>query len=218
MQALLNHAALGAVFAATLVACGGNVAISDSSANGDGGVVTTPPKPRTPKPETPPRREPKLHRETAVVCDGVRPLVTPNAPPVGSPCPGHADCTAGINGRCDNTGRGRWGCTYDECTTDSDCGAGVCSCEGAFQSDANRCLTTNGCRVDADCGGGTGFCSPTLGFCGRFDKAVGYFCHTPQDECIDDEDCGGSANTRPGYCAYDKTAARWKCSSNWCAG
>lgn len=234
MQALpIERSALCAFFtAAALVACGGNVVSSTASDGGatssaidDGGPRTsvTPPKPvATTSPSTTPPtlRVPKSHRPVAVRCDSVRPSIDPNVPDSGAGnCNEHADCTAGVNGRCDGNSHDGWNCTYDECTTDDDCGAGagICSCEGAFRADANRCLSTNGCRVDSDCGGGAGFCSPTLGGCGHFDKTVGYFCHTPQDECVDDADCGGPG--APGsYCAYDKTVARWKCSSAECAG
>jgi hypothetical protein len=42
----------------------------------------------------------------------------------------------------------------------------------------------------------------------------GYFCHTPQDSCIDDSDCRVVTTTPTGYgpvCAYDVFDHRWSC-------
>lgn len=81
----------------------------------------------------------------------------------------------------------------------------------------------NGCHVDADCksvaGLGGGYCSPTLGSCGHYSKAVGYYCHTAEDECIDDEDCkiDGQLGARP-YCKFEQSIGHWKCSNQECAG
>jgi hypothetical protein len=35
----------------------------------------------------------------------------------------------------------------------------------------------------------------------------GYFCHTPNDTCLDDSDCGSA-----GACNYDSVAKHWSCS------
>jgi hypothetical protein len=48
----------------------------------------------------------------------------------------------------------------------------------------------NGVRVPCECD-----------VCGH-----GYFCHTKDDDCIDDSDCGD------GTCNYDKFEGRWSCS------
>src|SRR5207237_924742 len=46
----------------------------------------------------------------------------------------------------------------------------------------NFCVAGN-CRIDSDCGI-NGFCSAS-----GEPSIVGYFCHTPQDTCINDNDC-----------------------------
>jgi hypothetical protein len=75
------------------------------------------------------------------------------------------------------------------------------------------CLPAN-CRVDADCGPG-GYCSAELGGCGTHVGYVGYYCHTPQDECQTDADC-----TIPGlFCVFDMTGKmRWVCGPLDCTG
>ena len=45
--------------------------------------------------------------------------------------------------------------------------------------------------------------------------AYGFFCHTSQDECVNDLDCSANAPVG-GYCAYSKTDARWKCATGFC--
>jgi hypothetical protein len=161
-------------------------------------------------------RTPEKHRPSATACDKVRPGDDPMVPDAGSwPCRAHADCIEGQNGRCSAIGRGGWACTYDECFADADCGGpgGVCACDGSSsRADNNVCLSGN-CRTDADCGA-AGFCSPTFGSCGNYSGVVSYYCHTPQDECVDDADCGGPA----GYCAYVPAAGHWKCSNAHCVG
>jgi hypothetical protein len=189
-----------------------------SSGGGDGGSESDASR----KPIT--AREPKSHRLAPTTCDDARPSPPPDAPdggPAGS-CHTHEECIAGRNGRCLNSGREGWRCTYDACRADSDCagGQGLCECEGGFGSDHNVCLDT-GCHADADCpatipGRATGFCSPSLGSCGNYGKSVGYYCHTAEDECIDDSDCPSSA--LPGYCRYQPEVARWTCSTSMCVG
>jgi hypothetical protein len=114
-------------------------------------------------------------------------------------------CTEGENGRCvDQSGPV---CTYDECFTDDECNlGGPCECEATYQSGANVCLLGD-CRTDADCGGG--YCSPTFG-CGDSAGVVGYDCHTPEDTCIDDADCG--APITGGFCLYRPEVAHWACA------
>ncbi|MCA9550305.1 MAG: hypothetical protein KC933_09735 [Myxococcales bacterium] len=160
------------------------------------------------------QQTPEKHRTTAVACDDVRnvPDVPAGGTPIGSTCGSHDDCTDGRNGRCVDVNRGLYTCTYDACLQDSDC-EHVCECEGGFGSDHNICLQTGNCNVDADCGAG-GFCSPSYGDCGDYSGTVAYYCHTAQDECVDDADCGGY----PWYCGYDPVGGRWRCSDSHCAG
>ena len=158
-------------------------------------------------------RAPKNHRAVATPCDDVRdvnePNVTDSGPQVA--CKVNAECTAGVNGRCTGNSHDGWACTYDLCKDDAACGGGVCACEGGFRADNNVCLKSS-CRVDADCGA-NGFCSPSLGDCGHYTKFVTYACHTPQDECVDDEDC-----EKGGYCAFQQSVGHWKCSTAECVG
>jgi hypothetical protein len=126
-------------------------------------------------------------------------------------CSNDSACTAGTNGRCVESGGGvlECSCTYDTCTGDATCPTNqTCACHGAPYTDGqgNTCVPGN-CRVDADCGTG-GYCSPTynLNSCGSLG---GYYCHTPQDQCINDTDCGGANG--PELCIYSGTDGRWEC-------
>lgn len=166
-------------------------------------------------------RTPKVHRAAAVPCDGARATTDPNipaGPTVVASCAQHDDCTEGRNGRCTGNYHDGWRCTYDACTVDADCGGiGVCACEGGPQTDNDVCLVAT-CRVDADCG--ESFCSPSLGECGAGAKYVTFACHTPEDECIDDEDCVPDPSS-PGSvpsCKFEQSVGHWKCSSQACIG
>lgn len=156
---------------------------------------------------------PEKHRPERIDCDMTRP--SPQVVPSGNPedqCAAHDDCTDGDNGRCLQMRFG-YVCTYDECFVDSDCASNVCQCNGGFGSDANICMRQGNCLVDADCGPGN-FCSPTFGDCGSYLGTVGYYCHTEQDECVNDSDCPGAG----WYCRYDRVGERWSCSDAQCAG
>lgn len=127
-------------------------------------------------------------------------------------CTSDAACSdAGINGRCVNGGgpAGCW-CTYDACLTDSACPANeACACHGsAYTYEAgNTCVPSN-CRVDSDCGSG-GFCSPSAASqCGpNVDLCLGYYCHTPRDQCTNGADCGTAE-----ACIYSYQASFWQCA------
>jgi len=232
---------LSSLVLGTLVACGGVAGVSQGDpqcgsglsgsgcAGTDGGSTTTGSDAGADAPTdvVVSGRVPKKHRAASKPCDTTRPATEPTNIPDGGgfgdgyiTCRSNAECTAGTNGRCNGNSHDGWRCTYDACFADGECGggSGVCECEGAFRSDANQCLGEGNCRVDADCGA-AGFCSPTLGSCGHYGKTSGYFCHTPSDECVDDEDCSGQGQFgQTPYCAYDKNVGRWKCSTAECAG
>jgi hypothetical protein len=109
-------------------------------------------------------------------------------------------------------------CTYDECFNDGDCGEGlVCRCrEGEWAP--HICMRSGNCQVDSDCGD-SGFCSPSFGNCGNYLGVIGWFCHTPQDQCLDDEQCGREGGGGfDAYCAYNPAAGRWMCADSHCAG
>lgn len=164
---------------------------------------------------------PKEHRPQAIACSTARAPSRDVGAGVDSgiaagECAKDVDCTKGTNGRCQPAARTAINfCSYDACSNDSACGAnGVCACatEGADgQRSAHACLTGN-CTIDAACGAGS-YCSPSLGTnCGRYGGVVGYFCHTPQDTCTNDDECGG------GFCAWTEEIGKWACSNAACAG
>lgn len=166
---------------------------------------------------------PARHRTMGAACDHERPPGSSPDPGGGPPaeCTTDAECTASENGRCNGNAHDGWRCTYDACFADDDCAGttSVCECEGGFRTDANACLPGD-CRTDDDCA--SGFCSPTLGSCGDYTGTVGWYCHTCEDECVDDADCvlpGVDAGFfgRP-YCAFDATVSHWVCMNSHCAG
>lgn len=159
---------------------------------------------------------PSEHRTTPVSCSHVR-APSPTTP--SSTCSGgnacecsqDSDCADGAqgeNGRCVRRTLGPAGftCSYDECFDDSDCANNsVCQCRDPSDGvGANYCARSGTCRVDSDCGE-NGYCSPSQSheWCSPF-----YACHTPNDECVNDEDCG--ANT---HCDFDVNAMHWVCGN-----
>jgi hypothetical protein len=167
-----------------------------------------------------PPRPPAVHRTQDSSCVGVysppEPLGVAGA---GSgTCTRHADCTAGVNGKCAAGDVGRttfyYSCYYDSCATDADCDPGkICYCTG---SSAARCLRTGNCQTDADCGGGAySYCSPSRSWdCSGYHPVDGFHCHTASDSCMDDSDCTGTD-----YCNFNVYDGTWKCTAinNLCA-
>ena len=163
------------------------------------------------------------HRSTATPCPTERGPGPPTQPyPQGqsSGCTSDSDCTAGDNGRCfpfeGLVGPG--GCSYDACFSDSTCGPTTpCVCRAsATDNAANVCDPGGNCAVDSDCGP-DGYCSPSVSSCG----SALYFCHTPNDACINDADCpsvdaGVSSCQTVSSCAYDPTVLRWTCTEFTC--
>jgi hypothetical protein len=134
-------------------------------------------------------------------------------------CLSDSDCAdAGANGRCTSwLGPAGCSCTSDQCAGDSACPSGqTCACHGSpyMFGAGNGCVPGN-CRIDADCGA-SAYCSPTpalpcnMGGRDMYCQGLGYYCHTPKDECLDDSDC--QAVGQPG-CLYDVSAGHWKCES-----
>ena len=159
---------------------------------------------------------PSEHRATAPAC---KPSTQPPAPDGGvRACTTDTDCTSStsypdafyrycVDGQC----------VFDQCLTDSDCGAtGVCACSsdyygGNIAYHPNFCVPAN-CRLDSDCGPG-GSCSPSRGYCGTFQ---GFYCHTAADSCVDPTvdcaSCGFNA------CTYSPAVGAFTCGSSICAG
>jgi hypothetical protein len=158
-------------------------------------------------------RAPQNHRANNAQCLGVAPPSDSSCPALaGAPasdCETDSQCASGSNGRCESNGGGPAGChcSYDTCTDDDACKTGgPCVCHGsAYLRGGNVCATGN-CQIDADCGAG-GFCSPSLSPTSCFGLA-GYYCHTPNDQCVDDADCAAGNGTQ---CMYDVGARRWQC-------
>ncbi len=163
--------------------------------------------------------EPAVHRASAETCTGTPPAGSqiPDVPE--SKCETDADCTAGDNGRCVWPYAGGNICIYDECFEDSDCGGSrVCGCRVSEAFGVNVCYHGN-CKVDADCGEG-GYCSPSgivSPSCsmGISPGSVGYFCHTADDECTDDADCGEKYSYA---CLLSVEAGHWVCQELLCLG
>jgi hypothetical protein len=190
------------ILALVLVACGGTTNQNGNDAGTDAANDAA-------------GRVPKNHRAAVTTCPSARGSEESQIPDAGTnlgSCSKDSDCTQGTNGRCTwSTGGAHiLSCTYDLCSSDSDCSGTVCVCRPDPTSTAVNFCGSNksNCRVDADCGAG-GYCSPSESsdtFCYSADSA--YFCHTAADECIDDADCGAD-----GSCNFDPTAKHWKCGS-----
>jgi len=146
-------------------------------------------------------------------CPDDRPPGNIGAGPNGT-CAADTDCTEGDNGRCVQALGQPTFCSYDQCAKDDDCGAAsLCECRNPAQYNANGCFHGN-CRLDADCGSG-GYCSPSAVTLspnctdGIPIGSVGYFCHTPDDECIDADDCATSGSS--GGCFFNVDEVRFTC-------
>jgi hypothetical protein len=163
---------------------------------------------------------PTSHRPADVACPQQRGAGHVD---VVNACTQDAYCTAGMNGRCISPNfpgpAGGSGCSYDACFSDSDCPNNVpCKCRKQATDNApNYCASESNCRIDSDCGS-NGFCSPSvLDITGAVAGSVGfgYFCHTPQDACLNDSDCDPSdCLSSPGCekmaCAYTESS-HWDC-------
>jgi hypothetical protein len=78
----------------------------------------------------------------------------------------------------------------------------------------NTCMAAGNCRTDSDCS--SGYCSPSAdpGFCATW--WLGYFCHGPGDECVNDGDCtdgGPWSSIYLPFCAFDKAKMHWRCAT-----
>lgn len=202
-----------ALFAILLAACGSDTAPDIVGPDRITGFTSEPGPPVF-------FREPMEHRAAAVDCNMERPV---GAGATGDPmdaCSADADCTEGENGRCVADPGKPASCSYDACVSDADCGAGTaCACRFLPEHTANTCVHGS-CRVDGDCGSlDNGFCSPSgltlaascLG--GLPVGSIGYYCHTQQDECIDDSDCVSDGSLR---CLFSPAAQHWRCHAPTC--
>lgn len=193
MLSLQRFSAL-ACAALALPACGNSV---QQGTSGSGGSTSTQTTSGTTTGTGTAVHIPKSHRATAETCSPDRPPGSIDSGGPAGDCKADAECTKGDTGRCVNDFAKPPFCSYDACQKDDDCGGGsVCDCRNPSQHNANVCIHGN-CRVDADCGQ-DGYCSPSAvvvdPFCttGIPIGSIGYFCHTAQDECTDDADCGSN--------------------------
>ena len=170
----------------------------------------------------PSRPAPKLHRAVATRCGpSVR---TRERDPSLDGCKGDAECRNGSNGHCERNmvahAHFENRCIYDRCSTDDDCkkreedplSTGPCTC--GEKGEVNACLAGN-CRTDADCGS-SGFCSPSRDFECGYEGSSGYYCHTRDDQCVNDSDCAIDGGKQSAQCRYDPNANRWACASTEC--
>ena len=149
-------------------------------------------------------------------------------------CSSDSQCNGGLNGRCFPPEGEGWitagGCSYDECSTDSNCGAKTpCICRSSStDNSANICDVGGNCAVDSDCGP-CGYCSPSFETCedttnsnlhaegeyfgGPSPYYDPYYCHTPSDLCVNDSDCASLDAGITGFtCAYNAQDTRWECT------
>jgi hypothetical protein len=160
---------------------------------------------------------PVNHRPTPTACPRGVPPATSGDGGAGSYCNTSSQCAyasadGGVDGRCGmHRGFAPGQCTYDTCFADTDCPAGeLCNCDPDF---GDTCVPGN-CTVDSDCA--CGFCSPTgdptscLPDFGP--PTTGYYCHTPQDDCTNDDQCQG------GICGWQPMVGKWACIYAMCAG
>jgi hypothetical protein len=177
---------------------------------------------------------PVSHRPSNAQCPSQRgpgPSGQPYSGFYSTTCSTDSQCTAGRNGRCfPNEGLvGPGGCSYDECFTDSNCGARTpCLCRSSSTDNgANVCDIGGNCAVDSDCGPG-GYCSPSVRVAPNQPTNVcwgstPYYCHATSDLCVNDSDCapldaGPPTTSSPTYtCAYNPQDSRWECTQAVCA-
>jgi hypothetical protein len=103
-----------------------------------------------------------------------------------------------------------------QCSDDSACPSGqACACNGSAYTygTANTCVAGD-CRVDSDCGSG-GYCSPSFDT-SSCSGVAGYYCHTPEDQCVNDADCGSPQVDA--YCVFSYDDGFWKCQSGGSCG
>jgi hypothetical protein len=241
MRILLTLIILGAV--SRLLACGGSVSPIAGGETSDGGTGPTPISTAgtrgtigstlscpaafvTAGPGSANGVEiPVYHRPAPACCPAQR-GPAPSGQPYGTGyadgCSSDAECTAGKNGIClpFEGLLGPGGCSYDECSTDSDCPTGQpCQCRtDATDNEATYCGPAGNCLVDADCGPG-GYCSPSAD-CGSYGEGT-FYCHTAADTCVNDADCsltdaGTDGCEQIAACQYDPTAQHWACHQQAC--
>jgi hypothetical protein len=123
-------------------------------------------------------------------------------------CPGKEPCDCRASGS-----RATQSCVAgSNCRTDSDCGPGG-YCSPSQVGALCGCMSTAFCNPDAGggcyVGGPNGTWTQVPCSCGD-SCGHGYFCHTPQDTCVNDSDCP-DGNT----CNFDLPSQTWTCTFCW---
>jgi len=174
-------------------------------------------------------RVPDRHRPSATACSATRPpgynaVAGVDAGIAGAQCTSDSQCSdGGVNGRCTVASHFFAFCTYDQCTTDSDCGpSSVCFCGAELPPpegrNPNECIPAM-CLVDSDCGPG-GYCSPSPNPCsipgGNFAGITAFDCHTANqlcsDECASNSDCKDAGHN----CEWRSSPTGWACQLGLC--
>lgn len=115
-----------------------------------------------------------LRRHESIACPSALPRSEPVSGASYDQCVYDADCTESANGYC------VIGACYYGCTTDAECGGGICFCGPVI----GTCLPA-GCRSDADCPADYPCTGNPLTAAGQPD----FVCQTPTDTCQKDADC-----------------------------
>ena len=166
-----------------------------------------------------------FHRAAADVCPDTRdPVWEVPSECVDYPdtaCSSHEDCTEGSNGRCT---MGIWGtrdceCSYDECFSDTDCGAGfLCGCgeQAPFENLPNNRCVSAGCRTDADCD--AGYCMAVPYYCDAPASVddlwiESFVCATDFDECRNHEAC--TCDDELAVCRPESAGEPWTCGRGY---
>lgn len=147
-------------------------------------------------------------------CDLGRERPRPDITAFMTGCASHEECTEGPNGRCIRAGPHEHVCTYDECETTADCPSGsrcACNVGPALQ---NLCLRDDctecgelGCDVSYGCSGP-----------GELEySATRFACHTPDDTCNSDADCGEREFCTRGPLTGGDVLPHWRCEVQSCA-
>ncbi len=190
-----------------------------NSAGADGGADAA----------TKPLPAPTDHRSHGSQCEPTAPGAEPGLTEVDAGaglfmCRTNEECTAHPGGRCIwNSGAcgepcaprpPSSACAYDQCAIDTNCpNASACIC-GSGGLSTNSCAPVGTCRVDADCA--TGYCSPGKDPCTG--GLTGFFCHTPRDECTNDNDCADATGVAAPKCVVDARTHVWTCMRDQCGG
>lgn len=146
----------------------------------------------------------RLVRREVLECPTKPYVPYPTSCASGGECVHDAECTAGLEGRCQSIGD-FCGCFYNPspCAKDGDCGAGkICVCgDTSGHCESALCTSSDDCAV--------GDCVESSSCTGNF-----FTCQTAQDTCGSSDDCKGNSNG-PSCWAQ---GGKWGCAPGFCEG